>query len=810
MSRGSSAIAAASLPGVRLWTGRVLGDLRAGRSCLCLLPRTPAGGADAGAVLDELLHELGDFVLLPAPRPQDAADPPAAELPMPPAGPWTDTAPVLDYDDGLSAFGVRPRAGEPVPPAAASRGAATALGRADRAANGPGAAASAPAWGREAPHPHGPANGTPKEPGTIAAASPPGGKATATPGPQDQTAQRPDAAAPTPATGQDVPHPHGPANGTPQQPGTIAAASPPGRKATAAAHSPADRTGMEPDSAASTATTGRINPLAHDRRADRVGKGPGAAAPGPAGRTGRPLGAAASAPAAGRDVPSPPGQADRPRKEPGAAATASPPGGRESAASGPADRTGGGPGAASAPAAGREVTLASGRADGPRQGPGPASSASAAGGEVSDARGHAGRVRREPGVSAGSAADVGAAPSAAGTVSERGLPTAHDLADRILKELDAAVPAAGSGPAAGVDGLLHRLTDGSAAASRVIVVRGWYEPAPAAAPELLRRLAAAVKAAGLPPERRPRLLVLAGPSGLAAELPEQVAREDVAVHWWWGVHGRLDTATVVAMARPPAAGRAARHQLLEAVAQATVVEVCGPFLDLAERLAAEWDGRPDTLPPQLYRLLCDDGLLPGAADADDAARTVPAARRPAPGAALPAPVGALREDWDGGLADRWDGRLRHWPGTAAGRDPRTGEAGTPEWDWEWERGVRTRIWLAQNTALLPLLDEAREAFTEVIRSRSRLPLPDLAARYGPRRDGVPGPRPGTTGAPGSAAALAGMELGDMWRAYLQGDTRLSQPEADRLRTLWRSRNSLSHREALDSNRLEHLADHLTR
>ncbi|RSS84761.1 hypothetical protein EF903_23185 [Streptomyces sp. WAC05292] len=617
MRRGSSAVSAAALPGVRLWTGRVLEDLRAGRSCLCMLPRTPAGGAGAAAVLDELLHELGDFVLLPAPGPADAADPGGAGLPGPPAaaappagGPWSDTAPVLDYDDGLSAFGARPRGGGPAPPAAVS-------------------------------------------------------------------------------------------------------------------------------------TAGREAAAAHGRRGG-TGGGP----------------------------------------EPGAGAAA--------------------------PPAGGEVPLAHGRADGTRKVPGTAAAAPLPDGEPAAAHGPADGIGREPEASAGSAGDAEPAPSAAGRPPERGWPTAHELADRVLKELGDAAPGADGGPGAGVDGLLHRLTDGSGAASRVIVVRGWHEPAPAAAAELLRRLAAAVKAAGLPPERRPRLLVLAGPSGLAAELPEQVAREDVAVHWWWGVHGRLDTATVVAMARPPAGGRAARHQLLEAVAQATVVEVCGPFLDLAERLAAEWDGRPDTLPPQLHRLLSDEGLLPGAREADDAVRSLPAQRRPAPGAALPAPAGALREDWDRGLADRWDGRLRHWPGAAARPDPRTRETGAPKWDWEWEHGVRTRIWLAQNTALLPLLDEAREAFTEVVRGRSRLPLPELAARYGPRRDGAPGPRPGTAAAPASAAALAGMELGDMWRAYVQGAARLSQPEADRLRTLWRSRNSLSHREALDSPRLERLADHLTR
>ncbi|MFF8694424.1 hypothetical protein ACF08W_19700 [Streptomyces sp. NPDC015144] len=339
---------------------------------------------------------------------------------------------------------------------------------------------------------------------------------------------------------------------------------------------------------------------------------------------------------------------------------------------------------------------------------------------------------------------------------ERGL---HSLADRIVKELGDFASGV-DGWHGGTEGLLDRLTVSPTdpGAARVIVVRGWQEPTPTAATDLLRRLSATVKAAGLPPGRRPRLLVLATSTGLPVELPEQIAREDVGVHWWWGALGRLDTATVVAMTRPRPSGPAARHQLFEAVAQATVVEVCGPFLDLAARLAVEWDGLPDGLPAHLLRLTTgpEPGRIP-----------VPGPRTTEPTAAPLHPNASLRPEWDQGTLDRWDGRLRRRP-----------DSGT-----EHEHSVRTRIWLAQNHALLPLLDEAREQFTEVIKVRSRIRRTELVALYGPQAE---------------------MELGAMWRAHLQGHVRLSQPEADRLRTLRASRNKLAHRTALDNTALEAL------
>ncbi|WP_426368137.1 hypothetical protein [Streptomyces sp. E-08] len=60
--------------------------------------------------------------------------------------------------------------------------------------------------------------------------------------------------------------------------------------------------------------------------------------------------------------------------------------------------------------------------------------------------------------------------------------------------------------------------------------------------------------------------------------------------------------------------------------QATVVEVCGPFLDLAARLAVKWDGLPDGLPAHLLRLTAGIGTWPNprARPADYGAHSGPA------------------------------------------------------------------------------------------------------------------------------------------------------------------------------------------
>lgn len=347
------------------------------------------------------------------------------------------------------------------------------------------------------------------------------------------------------------------------------------------------------------------------------------------------------------------------------------------------------------------------------------------------------------------------------------------LLERLAKELGFTDGADSAGPDPS-GGVLARLTTDT----RPVVVRAWREPVPSAAAHLLRRLVATAKEAGLPPHRRPRALVIASTQDLPTGLPDQLPREDIAVHWWWGAAGRLDTATVVALARPPLASPTERGHLQEAIAQATITEVCGPFLDVAAALAGRWgDGRPETLASALHDVIED---LPGPA-------AVPPQR--ADGTRHPGrrPDQRLLAAWNAGTVDSWDGRLRSHP----------------RYDLMHGQAVAARVWLAQNHVLLPLLDDARDQFTTTVRQRARIPLTRLAQDYGPRR------APGTPAEPaGSAVAL--MELGAMWSAHCDGAITLAPAERRRLRILREARNRLAHRTPLDADALDRLAEELCR
>ncbi|EKX64217.1 hypothetical protein Sipo8835_05315 [Streptomyces ipomoeae] len=336
------------------------------------------------------------------------------------------------------------------------------------------------------------------------------------------------------------------------------------------------------------------------------------------------------------------------------------------------------------------------------------------------------------------------------------------LLERLAKELGFSDGAdtAGSDPTGDV---LARLTGRGTgtAETRPVVVRAWREPVPSAAAHLLRRLAATVKEAGLPPDRRPRALVVASTEDLPTGLPDQLPREDIAVHWWWGATGRLDTATVVALARPPLASPTERGHLHEAVAQATITEVCGPFLIIAAALASRWDdGSPESLSSALHDVIAD---LPGPA-------AIPPQR--AEGTRHPGrrPDERLLAAWNAGTVDSWDGRLRRHPG----------------YDLMHEQAVAARVWLAQNHVLLPLLDDARDQFTTTVRLRARVPLARLAQDYGPRLEPGAAPEP-------ADSAVAMMELGAMWSAHCDGAITLSSSERRRLRILREARNLLAHR-----------------
>ncbi|MFF9572653.1 hypothetical protein [Streptomyces sp. NPDC014685] len=351
------------------------------------------------------------------------------------------------------------------------------------------------------------------------------------------------------------------------------------------------------------------------------------------------------------------------------------------------------------------------------------------------------------------------------------------LLERLAKELGFTAGRDGVGPNP-TDDVLARLTGGGTGIveTRPVVVRAWREPVPSAATHLLRRLVATAKESGLPPNRRPRVLVMASTGTLPAGLPDQLAREDIAVHWWWGTTGRLDTATVVALARPLLPSATERRHLHEAVAQATITEVCGPFLDIADALAGRWeDGRPETLLPALHDVLAD---LPGPAVVPS--QSIEGARRPGS-----RPDETLLVAWNAGTVDSWDGRLRGRPGK----------------DLTHEQTVATRVWLAQNHVLLPLLDDARDRFTATVRRRARVPLTRLAQTYGPRRE--PGAPPEPAG-----SAIDMMELGAMWSAHCDDVIRLTPTERRRLRILREARNRLAHRAPLDSSQLQYLIKEL--
>ncbi|MEV3990433.1 hypothetical protein AB0J57_16155 [Streptomyces sp. NPDC049837] len=312
----------------------------------------------------------------------------------------------------------------------------------------------------------------------------------------------------------------------------------------------------------------------------------------------------------------------------------------------------------------------------------------------------------------------------------------------------------------------------------VLVVRAWTED-PTAVSRLIRRFQAAVKEAGLKPGDRPRLLV---PSRLQDLEADTVGLLDGTVsrsHWWWGVWGHLDTATVVADAIPLGGvghahdrmtpGKLVRH----ALRCETVVQVAGPDLGLAVKLADIWSGKLNDLAPAL-RECCAEPEAQGAHT------------RATSGAAYaPLPEQGLREAWSAGLVDRWEGQVR--------RSPRSGVAthGGPELD--------KLVWQAQNRVLLPLIDDARLGFIEL--------LPRIAVR-GVARLVDTYVRQSLRGANGSAADLASMELGELYDAAVHRDIDLTEVQFRRLRTLRLVRNKLAHRTPLDDALLQDLLDAL--
>ncbi|MGW6967334.1 hypothetical protein ACWGET_25185 [Streptomyces zaomyceticus] len=313
---------------------------------------------------------------------------------------------------------------------------------------------------------------------------------------------------------------------------------------------------------------------------------------------------------------------------------------------------------------------------------------------------------------------------------------------------------------------------------------------------LFRSLAAAVKDAGLPPAERPRLLVVARLRDLPESLPDELRHGlgDTAVHWWWGVLGRLDTATAIAPVLDHAPGTSGRdrhrhsdplaERIRRAVRSETVVEVCGPDLELARLLALDWDGARHTLGAALGRCLARS---PGPVPAD-----CPPLRRIG---ALLRPGAELRQAWARGAVVSWEGRLRAHVGVwhpAAPSSPATGEA---------EDRLTALVSQAQQRVLTPWIEEARQRLAVRALGHLNRPVATLVAGYSARPPAYLGRDP--------ERAFLELQVGELLRAHIGGALALPTRDAALLRLLVDARNVLAHRSVLYDRTLDELCAELS-
>ncbi|GHJ95638.1 hypothetical protein SNE510_51570 [Streptomyces sp. NE5-10] len=351
------------------------------------------------------------------------------------------------------------------------------------------------------------------------------------------------------------------------------------------------------------------------------------------------------------------------------------------------------------------------------------------------------------------------------------------------------------------DDVIPHLLGPATAPHPVIGIRAWTErdPEPGHAQDraaargagierLFRTLAAETKAGGLPPGERPRILAVARLGDVPAAFLDELGRDraDTVVHWWWGVLGRLDTAMAVAALPAAATGPGdLADRLRTSLLRETVVEVCGPDLELAAALAARWDGRFDTLGPALGEALARTAV-PGLADCPPLDRTG-ARRRPGP---------AYAEAWSRGQVFSWEGRLRPHPGVwypagggaAPGRDARA--------------RLDALVSQAQQRVLMPWVEEARHRLAGRALRHLNRPVAAVVLGYLQR------PAPYLAGAP--ERAFLELQVGELLTAHRAGALALPPDDADLVRLLVTVRNVLAHRSVLRDGTVAALCAGLSR
>jgi hypothetical protein len=339
-------------------------------------------------------------------------------------------------------------------------------------------------------------------------------------------------------------------------------------------------------------------------------------------------------------------------------------------------------------------------------------------------------------------------------------PYAPTIADRVLAECGIDVPA-------GQDALTV-LAEAPLLHGRIIAVTAWHEQDAEAVSGLLTRLTAMTR--GQPISARPRLLVAARLNDVPPALIDQLDPLYCRLRWWWGCTAPRDTAIVVALARP------AEHHgptdpvqtLRELIAADVIVEVAGPDLTFAERLAVAWDGRQETLPNAVEEVIERMGDVS------------PMTWRPR-GRYWEHPPRRLRAAWASGAIDAWGGHVMSGLSTV----PLT----------ERDAALRQRMWRGQHRTLMPLIDDYRAMIEQDVRlNASASVLSQIAIDARQHRNSTRKLDPRVT-----------LEIAAMAWAVNTGRVRLPPAKAALLNLLNQARNTLAHLCLLNDVEIDQLA-----
>lgn len=265
--------------------------------------------------------------------------------------------------------------------------------------------------------------------------------------------------------------------------------------------------------------------------------------------------------------------------------------------------------------------------------------------------------------------------------------------------------------------------------------------------EVIDRWPAQLNACCLSMDARPKLIIAVRLTDVPRTRITHVDRNNIAVHWWWGVLGRLDTELRLA---------AITQRPLNPVNTAVIVEVSGWDLSCTDFLANEWDRSTSGISDALH-------AYQSQADAGCATPVVAVTRR-----GLTAPPAELEQPWCKGLLDWWGHGIRL--------------AGAAIDDAE----LMQRVWMAHNRALIQYVDEERAHYEQMILAKApRDTLTDLRQRD----DDI-------------------IEIGSLTWLVESRRVDIGKKDRERLQTFRDLRNDLAHRKPVSDELLRRVVGYL--